>query len=136
MDAYKSLRRQAQEKRDYAIRAARAEYAQALREIARLARIMRVANHRLPPVQDRKVRYSDSDGKPFSGKTLVVAVETVLRDSGPLRLTELTLEVQRRGCRAGDDPRRVAHAIRSAFTYHRARFRRDKAGRWAVAARH
>ena len=62
----------------------------------------------------------------------IQAAEVVLREGEPLRLTELTLEVMARGCRAGDDPRAVAHAIRSAMRYHKCSFMRDKAGRWRL----
>jgi hypothetical protein len=128
MDAYAMLRLQARAKRDRAIRAARADYAHALTEITKLSKAIR--QKRPAAIEARSVR--SGDDKPFSDMSAIEAAERVLLEGEPLRLTELTLEVQARGCRAGDDPRAVAHAIRSAFRYHHNRFRRDKAGRWGV----
>jgi hypothetical protein len=50
-----------------------------------------------------------------------------------MSLAELTLEVQRRGCRSLDDPRAVAHAINSGLQYYRGKFKRDRDGRWSIA---
>lgn len=80
----------------------------------------------------RRIRRADD--KPFSDLTAIQAAERVLLDGIPLRLTELTLEVQRRGCRPGDDPRKLAHSIENSMLYHGLRFKRDKAGRWTVAS--
>jgi hypothetical protein len=128
-DAYALLRLQARAKRDKLIRAARNEYTATVAEIAKLAKAIR--QKRPSPPETRLVR--SGDDKPFSDMTAIEAAEAVLLEGEPLRLTELTLEVQARGCRAGDDPRAVAHAIRSAMRYHKCRFVRDKAGRWSVA---
>jgi hypothetical protein len=128
-DAYALLRLQARAKRDRAIRAARSEYTATLAEIAKLAKTIR--QKRSTPSETRMVR--SGDNKPFTDMTAIEAAFTVLLEGEPLRLTELTLEVQARGCRAGDDPRAVAHAIRSAMRYHKCRFVRDKAGRWELA---
>ncbi len=46
---------------------------------------------------------------------------------------ELTLKVQRRGCRPLDRAEDVEHAIRSVLQYHRRPFRKDDKGRWEVA---
>lgn len=128
-DAYALLRLQARAKRDRLIRAARNEYAATVVEIGKLAKA--ICQRRPTPPETRLVR--SGDGKPFSDMTAIEAAEAVLLEGEPLRLTELTLEVQARGCRAGDDPHAVAHAIRSAMRYHKCRFVRDKAGRWAIA---
>jgi hypothetical protein len=66
--------------------------------------------------------------------TVVMAAESILKEGTPLTLVELTLEVQARGCRTGDNPRAVAHAIRGAFYYHRNRFQRDAKLRWSLVA--
>jgi hypothetical protein len=132
MDAYAMLRLQARAKRDRAIRAARNEYAATLAEITKLAKAMR--RKRPTPPETRLVR--SGDDKPFSDMTAIEAAERVLLEGESLRLAELTLEVQSRGCRAGDDPRAVAHAIRSAMRYHRCRFEFDKKSlRWSVVRR-
>jgi len=122
------LRLQARAKRDRAIRAARADYAHTLAEISKLSKAIR--QKRPTAMELRSVR--SGDDRPFSDMTAIEAAERVLLEGEPLRLTELTLEVQARGCRAGDDPRAVAHAIRSAMRYHGNRFTRGKDGRWVV----
>src|SRR3981189_241877 len=119
-DAYAALRLQARAKRDRIIRAARAEYNSTLADISKLAKAIRQS--RPKPSEGRKVR--SSDGKPFSDMTAIEAAEAVLLEGEALRLVELTLEIMARGCRAGDDPRAVSHAIRSAMRYHKLRFRR------------
>ena len=48
-------------------------------------------------------------------------------------LVELTIEVQRRGCRSQDNPRAVANAVYGGLTYYRKQLKRDENGRWAVA---
>ncbi len=50
-----------------------------------------------------------------------------------MSLAELTIEVQRRGCRPLDDPRAVAHCIVNGLRYYSREIKRDEAGRWAVA---
>jgi hypothetical protein len=120
---------EARARREKAIRAARAEYAAVNAEISRLSRIVQKCTPAAPEAR----RVLGKIGKPFSEMTAIQAAEAVLREGEPLRLTELTVEVMARGCRVGDDPRKVAHAIRSAMKYHKCRFVRDKAGRWGVA---
>jgi hypothetical protein len=129
MDPYLQLRQQARAKRDRAIRAARDEYNATLADITKLSRLIRQKRPAIP--QDARTVRSE-DGKPFREMTVIEAAEQVLLEGRPLRLTELTLEIQSRGCRAGDDPRAVAHAIHSSFRYHKSRFARDKTMRWSV----
>ena len=64
-------------------------------------------------------------------KATTVARE-VLLEGKAMTLVELTLEVQRRGCRSQDDPRLVAKAIRNGLNHYRREFKRDGNGRWAV----
>ena len=132
MDVYKTLRREARAKRDNAINAARERYGDTIVQIDTLQAMM---GHRVvkgAPLSDRQVRHADDDA-PFSALTLLEAAERVLLEGRPLRMTELTIELQRRGCRAGDNPRKLAIAIRSAFYYHKGRFVRGRDGRWGVA---
>ena len=64
-------------------------------------------------------------------KATTVARE-ILLEGKPMTIVELTLEVQRRGCRALDDPRVVAHAIRSGLQHYGRQLRKDDKGRWSV----
>jgi hypothetical protein len=124
-NAFTILRRQAREKRDAAIARAKAEYRHSIIEIDRMARVMGAPRR-------RRGRYMPGDGLSYPTMSTIRAAEMVLLEGKPLTLAELTLEVQHRGCRAGDDPRRVANAIRGAFSYQHEKFSRDKAGRWSV----
>jgi hypothetical protein len=67
----------------------------------------------------------------YSGLKATTVAREILLEGKPMTLVELTIEVQRRGCRSQDDPRAVAHALRSGLRYHRG-FKRDGEGRWAV----
>ncbi|MEN1682026.1 MAG: hypothetical protein AAGJ46_20795, partial [Planctomycetota bacterium] len=69
----------------------------------------------------------------LEGYTAVAAAEVVLAERGPLSLIELAAEVQARGCRAGDDPRRLVENLRGSLRYHAGRFVLDEDGRWCVA---
>jgi hypothetical protein len=133
MDAYSQLRQQARAKRDADIRAARNEYEQVLRDLARISRTIAGKNALATPAVDRRLRRRKERGAPFGSLSLTEAAERVLLEVRPLRLTELTIEVQKRGCRADDSPHKVARALRSAFSYHCRRFIRDPSGRWSVA---
>ena len=123
MDAIDLLRAQALTKRNAAIQAARREYHAALKEINALASKLNLKPEGRP-------RKRASVGDP-NLKATVVARE-ILREGTPMTLVELTIEVQRRGCRVLDDPRAVAHAIRQGLNYRRG-FKRDREGRWRVA---
>src|SRR3954447_5420407 len=107
MDGIDLLRAQALTKRNAAIQAARREYHAALKEIRALARKLNLK----PQGRPRK-RLPAGDP---NLKATTVARE-VLLEGKPLTIVELTIEVQRRGCRVLDDPRTVAHAIRSGPT--------------------
>ena len=50
-----------------------------------------------------------------------------------MSLAELTIEVQQRGCRSLDDPRKVAETIRNAL-YRDDLFRKDDNGRWSLVS--
>ena len=72
------------------------------------------------------------DAESLRGMTATKAAETVLRESQPLTIIELVIALQRRGCRTYDNPRKVAKCLRSAFYYHRERFRQDAEKRWSI----
>jgi predicted transcriptional regulator len=120
------LRKDALARRDKLVREAMREYRQTLRELHAVARRL---GQQLPRT-DRRHR-SPEDAKDFTQMSVREAAEAVLREMGPLRLTDLTDEVMRRGCRKGDYPRAVGHAIYSALRYHRGRFRVNH-GQWEV----
>jgi hypothetical protein len=125
MNAFEQLRQQARTKRDKAIEAARTEYVDTLCEISKLVRTLHRKN-------TKTRRYRVADYQSFSDMTAIRAAEVVLLEGKPLTIVEIVLEVQGRGCRTGDDPRRVANAILSSLYYHRNRFRRDEKGRWSL----
>jgi hypothetical protein len=123
MDGIDLLKQQALLKRNAAILAAKREYHAALKEIAALKRKLSIR----PPGRPRK-RLPAGDP---NLKATTVARE-VLLEGKPMTIVELTLEVQRRGCRSLDDPRAVAHAIRAGLQHYRRQFRKDENGRWSV----
>src|SRR5437762_7874024 len=98
MDGIDLLRQQALTRRNAAIQAARREYHAALKEITALARKLS-----LKPVGRPCKRLSAGDP---NLKATTVARE-ILLEGKPLTIVELTLEVQRRGCRPLDRPRGV-----------------------------
>ena len=131
MDAYLELREQARQKRDQAIQAARDEYRQTVRDIKLVCRAVDVRiTQRTRPVALRKLHRSD--GKPFHKLSIVGAAERVLSEGKPLTMTELVVELKARGYPVGDSPRRITRALREAFRYHKTRFRRDNAWKWAI----
>ena len=66
-------------------------------------------------------------------KATTVARE-VLIEGKPMTLVELTIEVQRRGCRMGDDPSALKNAISSGLQYYSREFRKGSDGRWRTTA--
>jgi hypothetical protein len=122
MDGIDLLRREALLKRNAAILAAKREYHAALKEIKALQRKVGLKR----PGRPRKIVASD-----YSGLKATTVAREILVEGKPMTIVELTLEVQRRGCRSQDDPRTVGHAIRSGLRYGRG-FRKDREGRWSV----
>jgi hypothetical protein len=123
MDGIDLLRQQALTKRNAAIQAARREYHAAVKEINALARKLNLK----PQGRPRKRLPA---GDPNLRATTVA--REVLLEGKPLTIVELTIEVQRRGCRPLDDPRDVAHAIRNGLKHYWREFRKDEKGRWLV----
>jgi hypothetical protein len=123
MDGIDLLRRQALLKRNAAILAAKREYHATLKEIAALGRKIGVKQRGRP----RRIVASD-----YSGLKATTVAREILLEGKPMTMVELTLEVQRRGCRSLDDPRAVAHAIRSGLQHYRRTFKRDGDGRWTI----
>jgi hypothetical protein len=90
MDGFEQLKRNALLKRNEAILKARREYHAMLKEKTTLQRRMNAKR----PGRPRK-----SDASDFPGLASRVARE-ILLEGKPMTLVELTLEVQRRGCRS------------------------------------
>jgi hypothetical protein len=124
MDGIDLLRQQALLKRNTAIQAAKREYQSALKEINALNRKLRIKAVGRP---------CKSQAAGYAGLKATTVAREVLQEGKPMTLAELTIEVQRRGCRQWDDPRIVAHSIRSGLLY-RWKLKRDEAGRWSVVA--
>jgi hypothetical protein len=129
MNPIQQLIADARTKRDSAITKARMDYRATMREIKSL-------QHRLRATKEKKPRYvkpRKADPKsPYFNMTTIQAAELVLREGKPLTLVELVVEVQERGCRMADDPRRVMRAIQGSLKYHSDRFRQDCEGRWSI----
>ena len=123
MDGIDLLRQQALLKRNATILAAKREYQAALKEIRVLQRKLGLK----PMGRPRKIVASD-----YSGLKATTVAREILLEGKPMTLAELTIEVQRRGCRSLDDPRAVAHAIRSGLQHYRRQFRKDEKGRWML----
>jgi len=130
MDGINLLKEEARAKRDKLIQYARNEYRLAIREIRTVERKLYSADSR------RRVRlfkqFNTVGDDSLQSATAIQAAEVVLREGKPLTLVELTIEVMTRGCRANDDPKVVANALRGSLSYHKGRFSRDGEGRWIV----
>ena len=125
MDAIEKLKFEARQKRDRAIKQAKADYSATLKAIRIAARKLR------GPQTQSRVRRPESDE--FDQMSAVAAAEVVLRERGPLTLYELAAEIQARGCRSGDDPRKLVENLRASMRYHVERFVRGEDGRWATS---
>jgi hypothetical protein len=131
MDALDLLRIQAIEKRDKAIHAARVEYRVAIQEINTLRRKLKLGAMGRPRLAKHVRKLGDINDS-FHGMTAAAAALAILAEGNPMSLAELTLEVQRRGCRTDDDPHAVAHTLRGSLFYHRGKVKRDRDGRWVA----
>ena len=131
MDAIELLRQQALDRRNKAIQKAKREYSLALHEIKALATKLRLSRRGRP----RKAAYDDpiigGDNSCY-GQTVIRTIDTILGEGKALTLVELTIEVQRRGCRARDDSRLVAGVVRNTLTRYKDLYQRDEVGRWSV----
>jgi hypothetical protein len=123
MDGIDLLRQQARIRRNAAIQAAKREYHAALKEINALSRKLRIKPLGRPP----KLQASD-----YTGLRATTVALAILREGKAWSLPELTIEVQRRGCRSLDDPRAVGHAVDMGLRYYRKQLKRDDNGRWSV----
>ena len=129
MNTLEQLVREARKRRDDSIALARDHYKLSIKSIKHAARESRAA---APRNRRKRRKTTPNHGGDYSKMTTREAAELVLLERGPLSIIELTLDVMSRGCRAGDCPRAVGHAIRNALRYHEGRFFRDSEGRWVV----
>lgn len=132
METIDLLLQQARNKRDKAIKAINRQYRIESQEIRALKRRLNLAGRGRPrqTAYDRQIAGGNNS---CHGMTVIGTVRLILGEGKPLTLVELTIEVQRRGCRTYDDSRAVAKAVHSAVSGHRDRFKRDEAGRWSAA---
>ncbi|HMO83655.1 MAG TPA: HTH domain-containing protein [Lacipirellulaceae bacterium] len=130
MDHFTELRQRAREKRDATIRRARLDY---LETIRRLRAAMRALNssRTISPPERRKIK--SPAGTPYCDLTTIQAAVLVLQEGKPMTTTELTIEIQGRGCRSDEPSRQVAKALLASLRYHRRRFSRGEDGRWHLA---
>ena len=131
MNTLEQLVREARSRRDASISLAREHYKLNILDIKHAARNSRTA---APRKRRKRQKTTANHGGDYSKMTTKQAAELVLLDRGPLLIIELTLEVMSRGCRSGDCPRAVSHAIRNALRNHEGRFCRDAEGRWVATA--
>ena len=124
-DAIEKLKADARKKRDQVIRQAKDEYSATLKALRLVKRKLRAPTQRL----HQKAITGD-----LTGLSSMAAAEAVLTELGPLSLEELAAQIQARGCRSGDEPRKLIENLRNGFKYHakRGRFVRGEDGRWGV----
>jgi hypothetical protein len=118
------LKREALLRRNAAVLKAKRDYYHDLKVIKQIGRGVGLCMNGRP----RKQPVATEDA---SLKATAVA-KAILLEGHRLTLRELTLEVQRRGCRSADDYRVVSHAINSGLSHYRRHLKRDGEGRWAV----
>src|SRR4051812_26042530 len=123
-DAIELLKREALLRRNTAILKAKRDYHHELKVIKQIGRGVGLCM----PGRPRTVPPATEDA---SLKVAAVAKQ-ILLEGHRMTLRELTLEVQRRGCRSADDYRAVSHAINSGLSNYRRHLKRDDKGRWAV----
>src|SRR3954463_13590196 len=115
-DAIELLKREALLRRNSAILKAKRDYYHELKVIKQIGRGVGLCMVGRP----RKVVATED----ASLKAATIAKQ-ILLEGHRMTLRELTLEVQRRGCRSADDYRAVSHAINSALRNYRRFLTRD-----------
>lgn len=130
MSPIDQLVKAARKKRNAQIQKARDDYDDTIRELAALARKM---GQPVPRPTRKKKPKAVADG--FPRTKISKAVEIVLNEaSKPMDALEITIEIQRRGCRDYENPRHLIRAVRASLHYFNGRkFSQDAEGRWALA---
>ena len=126
MDAFEKLKAEATAKRDRAIARAKREYSETLATL----RDVKYKLRRKPTKRNLAPQLVSND---FSGVSMVVAAEAILRERGPLTLLEIVAEAQARGCKREGDPRQLRELLRSGLKYHSTRFVRLEDGKWRLS---
>src|SRR3954447_15777603 len=116
-EAIELLKREALLRRNSAILKAKRDYYHDLKVIKQIGRGVGLCM----PGRPRKVIVAAEDA---SLKPTTVAKQ-ILLEGHRMTLRELTLEVQRRGCRSADDYRVLSHAIASGLRNYRRYLKRD-----------
>lgn len=129
MNTLEKLVEEARQRRDKAIANAHKRYKKRLEVINRKSRPVNLVSPKRRKRFPQRRLGPDGD---YSKMYAIEAGEHVLRELGPMTLVELTIEVQRRGCRPGDAPRKLEHNLRVGLIYHSERFSRDREGRWGL----
>lgn len=125
----------AKDKKQDAIRKAQREYRATVQELRALRRRLKIENRGKYTRQKLYDRVIDGGDDSLFGWTVADAAMYVLVEAGrPMTVTEVVLEIQRRGCRSRDESRAVARAVRASFEYHTERVKKDWKGRWGVRA--
>src|SRR5262245_42986083 len=115
--AIELLKREALLRRNAAILKAKRDYFHELKVIQQIGRgagLCMIGRPRkaAPVTEDASLKVS-------------VVARQILMEGKPMTLRELTLEVQRRGCRSADEYRVVSHRVNSGLSRYRRFFRRD-----------
>lgn len=129
MNAIEKLKAEARGKRDQAIRLAKLDYQLTMKSIREAEKLLKKRPRRS---LRRCFKPPTPDNGELAGYTAIAAAEVVLAELGPLSLYEIAAEIQGRGCRAEDDPRRLVENLRASFRYHGERFGRGEDGRWCL----
>lgn len=129
MNTLEQLVLEARQRRDASIAKAHKRYKKRLEVINRKSRPVKLVSPKMRQRFPQRRLGPDGD---YSKMYTIEAGEHVLRELGPMTLIELTIEVQRRGCRSGDCHLKVENTLRVSLIYHSERFSRDEAGRWGL----
>ena len=71
--------------------------------------------------------------EPFGAMSIGDVAELVLQETGPLRMIELAVAIQRRGYRPEAEPKTLVASLTSTLRRNPQRFSRGEDGRWGVA---
>jgi len=113
--------------RHFAANSIRSAFAK-LRMAGKVQRVGRRNGHVLWATPTAKVEVC-----PFGGATLADIAEQLLREHGPMRVSELVVEMKERGYRPDEKPGQTARNMLRALTRFSGRFERGEDGRWQTA---
>lgn len=67
---------------------------------------------------------------PFGGATMAQIAEQLIRERGPMHITEMVVAMRERGYRPAEKPSQTSAVMRRAMTRFSGRFAKEKDGRW------